>query len=422
MIPAPDEIAVLDDDPFSEAVLSDPRTYQKKLREAGPIVWLSKYGFYAVGGYEEVSSVLSDWKQYSSARGVGTTDFAKEEPWWGERAVLIESDPPRHNQIRAHVLKVLNPRSVAELGPGIRQEANLLLDRVLQTTRFDAQTEIANVFPLKVFGDALGIDSENRETLLTIGDLVFNNFGPRNSVLERARKAADVVGAVEWMRSRTARDAVREGSLGRQLHELSDTGDLTPAEAANVMRGQLAAGVDTTVAALGYTLYCFARFPDQYALVREDPGLAVKAFEEAVRLLSPIQCILRTTTGNAELAGQPVRPNTKIVISNAAANRDPRKFDNPDEFDVNRNFTGHVGFGRGVHTCVGMHVAKLEAENLLQAFVERVREVRLAGEPGFKLNNTVRGLSSLPLEVAFTSDRRHALAAGTRPRIHATGP
>lgn len=399
MIPAPDNIPVLDDDPFSEAVLSDPRTYQKKLRAAGPVVWLSRYGFYAVGGYEEVASVLSDWKQYSSARGVGTTDFAKEEPWWGERAVLIESDPPRHNQIRAHVMKVLNPRAVADLGTGFRNEASMLLDMVLKSSTFDAQTDIANVYPLKAFGDALGIDEENRKTLLIFGDLVFNNFGPRNSVLERARRSADAVGAVEWMRSRTAREAVREGSLGRLLHELSDTGDLTPAEAANVMRGQLAAGVDTTVAALGYVFYCFAQNPEQYALVRENPALAVRAFEEAVRLLSPIQSILRTTTADAELAGLPIRADTKIIISNAAANRDPRKFENPETFDVMRNVTGHVGFGRGVHTCVGMHVAKLEAENLLQAFVEKVREVRLAGTPVFKLNNTVRGLASLPLEI-----------------------
>lgn len=399
MIPAPDDIPVLDDDPFSEEILASPRDYHRRLRDAGPVVWLSKYGFYAVGGYEEAATVLADWRQYSSARGVGTTDFAKEEPWWGEHAVLIETDPPRHNQIRSQVLTVLNPKAVADLGPEFRLQANALLDRVLAAKSFDAQSAIANIYPLKVFGDALGIDGENRETLLTFGDLVFNNFGPKNAILKRSLTAANAIGAVEWMRSRTSREAVREGSLGRQLHELSDTGGLTPAEAANVMRGQLSAGVDTTVAALGYTIYCFARFPAQYQLLRNDPGLAVRAFEEAVRLLSPLQTILRTTTGDAELGGLPVRPNHKIVISNAAANRDPRKFDNPDAFDVQRSFAGHVGFGRGVHTCVGMHVAKLEAENLLKAFAERVTSVTLTGSPVFKINNTVRGLSSLPIAV-----------------------
>lgn len=399
MFEAPDNIPVLDDDPFSEEILANPRAYHKRLRDAGPVVWLSKYGFYSVGGYEEAAQVLGDWKQYSSARGVGTTDLAKEKPWWGERAVLIESDPPRHNEIKAHVMKVYNPRALADLGTMFRREAEVLLDRVLPQGGFDAQIEIATAYPLKVFGDALGIDGEDRETLLTFGDLVFNNFGPNNSVRARAWDAAEKVGAVDFMRARTARDAVKDGSLGQQLHSLSETGELTPAESANVMRGQLSAGVDTTIAALGYTIYCFARYPEQFELVRNDPSLAVRAFEESVRLLSPLQSILRTTTGEAELGGLPVRSDHKIVVSNAAANRDPRKFENPDVFDLTRNFTGHVGFGRGVHTCVGMHVAKLEAEHLLQTFAERVKSVSLCGDPAYKINNTVRGLSSLPVSV-----------------------
>jgi len=397
----PDDIPVLDDDPFSEATLADPYAYHQRLRDAGPLVWLSKYGFYAVGRYEEAKAVLGDWKQYTSARGVGVTDFAKEEPWWGERAVLIESDPPRHKDIRGGVLSVMNPGAIADLGPEFRRQADLLLDRVLVQRSFDAQKDIANVFPLKVFGDALGIDGDSRETLLVFGDLVFNIFGPRNSVLQRAWDLADKHNAVDWMRTRTQRDALRENSLGHQLHQLADSGDFTEAESANVMRGQLAAGVDTTVAALGYLMLCFARFPEQYQLLRENPDLAVKAFEEGVRLLTPIQTLLRTTTGDAELSGMPVRADHKIVISMAAGNRDSRKFEAPDDYDINRNFTGHLGFGRGVHTCVGMHVAKLEAEQLLRAFVERVSSVTLSGEPEFKLNNTVRGLTTLPVTVTM---------------------
>lgn len=99
-----------------------------------------------------------------------------------------------------------------------------------------------------------------------------------------------------------------------------------------------------------------------------------------MRLLSPLQTLMRTTTGHADLGGLPVRPDHKIVISMAAGNRDPRKFSEPETYDIQRNFTGHLGFGRGVHTCVGMYVAKLEAEHLLQAFVERVKSVRLTGE------------------------------------------
>ena len=396
---APDDIPVLDDDPFSEEVIANPRPFQTKLRDAGPVAWLSQYGYYAVGGYDDVASVLGDWKQYSSARGVGTTDLAKEEPWWGERAVLIESDPPRHNEIKAKVMGIYNPRALGDMGVMFRREAESLLDGVLVQGTFDAQADIAAAYPLKAFGDALGIDSKDRETLLTFGDLVFSSFGPMNSIRKKALAEAEKVGAMDYMRTRTARDAVQAGSLGQQLHDLSGQGDLTPAESANVMRGQLSAGVDTTVAAIGYAIYCLARNPDQYQMLRDDPNLAVKAFEEAVRLLSPLQTILRTTTGEAELGGVPIRPDYKIIISIAAANRDARKFENPETYDLTRNFTGHVGFGRGVHTCVGMHVAKLEAEHLLQAFAERVKSLSVIGEPSFKLNNTVRSMTKLPISV-----------------------
>ena len=399
MYTALDDIPILDEDPFSKDVLADPQSYQDKLRKAGPVVWLSKYGFYAVGGYDEAAKIYGDWRTYTSERGVGTTDLAKHTPWWGERAVLIESDPPRHNEIKAQVMQVYSPRTLTELGLVFRKEAETLIDAVIAKRSVDAHADIAAAYPLKVFGDALGIDQAGRDILLTFGDLVFNNFGPKNDISEASWQNANKIGAVDWMRARTARDAVRDGSLGQKLHSLSDRGDLTPAESANVMRGQLAAGVDTTVAALGYAIYCFAVYPDQYALLREDPSLGVRALEEAIRLLSPLQTILRTTTSDTELGGLPVKADHKIVISNAAANRDPRKFQDPDRFDITRNVTGHLGFGRGVHSCVGQHIAKLEAEHLFAVLAERVQKITLAGAPRYKLNNTVRSLSCLPVTI-----------------------
>lgn len=139
----------------------------------------------------------------------------------------------------------------------------------------------------------------------------------------------------------------------------------------------------------------FARYPEQYDWVCNDPSLAVPVFEEAVRLLSPLQTILRTSKGDAELGGLSVRADHKIIISNAAANHDPRKFQNPERFDVK----GNLGFGFGVHSCVGMHMAKLEAENLLQVLAERVKSISLTGGPTYKLNNTIRSLASLPISV-----------------------
>ena len=395
------DIPVLDDDPFCEEILRAPLAFQDKLRQAGPLVWLSRYGFYAVGRYAEVAEVLADWRTYSSARGVGLVDFAKNKPWWREPAVLIEADPPRHNEIRARVARVLSAHAVEALRPDFEAQAEALLNRELASGTFDAQTNIAEAYPLKVFGDALGIDGERREMLLVYGDLVFNNFGPDNAVLRASSEWGKQVGAVEWMMQRTGRDAVRPGSLGSQLHALSEDGYLSPAEAWNVMRGQLSAGVDTTIAVIGHALLCLANNPVQYAKLRADPSLARGVFDEAVRHLTPLQTLFRTTTTDGALDGARVRADHKIMVSLAAANHDPRRWTQPEIFDLERDKSGHVGFGRGVHVCVGMHVARLEVECLLTAFARRVRSLDLAEPPTYRLNNTVRSLATLRLHCRY---------------------
>lgn len=397
--PAPDVIPEIDLDPFTEETLRDPDEFHIQLREAGPVAWLARYGIYATGRFETAGEVLSDWKRFTSSRGVGILDFAKAEPWWREKAVLIESDPPRHNEIRALVGRVLAPSSVAAFKDDFTAQAHSLLDRLLDGAEIDAHRDIAEAYPLKVFGDALGIDADRREQLLLFGDMGFNNFGPQNAVLEKAMAVGRQAGTVEWMMQRTRRSAVREGSIGARLHALSESGLLTAAEAWNVMRGQLTAGVDTTITALGHVLLCLARDPAQYQALRADPNLSTSAFEEAVRHASPLQSLFRTITGDTSIGGQRVRGDTKIMVSIAAANRDPEQWQKPDDFDLSRRTYGHLGFGRGVHTCVGMNIARLEVECMLQALVDRVVAMEPAGEARRGVNNTVMKYESIPVRI-----------------------
>lgn len=397
--PTPDGVPAIDLDPFAEDTLRQPAEFQRALRDAGPVAWLSRHGVYATGRFEPAGEVLSDWKRFTSARGVGMLDFADAEPWWREKAVLIESDPPRHNEIRNLVGRVLAPASVIAFKDDFTAQAHALLDRVLQHGDIDAHRDIAEVYPLKVFGDALGIDAENREQLLLFGDMGFNNFGPQNAVLELSMARGREAGTVEWMMERTQRSAVREGSIGARLHALSESGLLTPAEAWNVMRGQLTAGVDTTITALGHVILCLASDPTQYQTLRADPKLASSAFEEAVRHGSPLQTLFRTITVDTAVGVAPVRGDTKIMVSIAAANRDPSQWQEPDRFDITRRTYGHLGFGRGVHTCVGMNIARLEVECMLQAIVERVAAMETAGEPRRGVNNTVMKYESIPIRM-----------------------
>ena len=165
------------------------------------------------------------------------------------------------------------------------------------------------------------------------------------------------------------------------------------------LRGLLSAGLDTTVYALGNALFAFATHPEAWARLRVQPDLARGAFEEVLRFESSVQTFFRTTTTATELGGSELPAGAKILLFLGAANRDPRRWEEPERFDIGRKTTGHVAFGYGIHSCVGQTVARLEGEIILTALAERVERIELAGPPVRRLNNTLRGLARLPLRV-----------------------
>ena len=178
-----------------------------------------------------------------------------------------------------------------------------------------------------------------------------------------------------------------------------DDGLITEAEAALLVRSLLTAGVDTTVIGLGCALDCLARDPAQWQLLRGDPALAGPAFEESLRYASPVQTFFRTTTRAVTVGGVTIGPGEKVLLFLAAANRDPRRWDQPDRYDLRRRANGHVAFGFGIHACVGAAMARLEGEVLLSALARRASQLAPAGPPRRRLNNTLSGFAALPLSL-----------------------
>lgn len=225
--------------------------------------------------------------------------------------------------------------------------------------------------------------------------MLFNSFGPRNELFQASKDQANFA----WVEAQGQRHMLKEGGLGWMVHEAADREGMPAEQAAMLVRALLQAGLDTTINSLAATLYCVAHFPDQWALLRADPGLAKNAFEEAIRFESPVQTFFRTATTNTSVDGANVNEGDKILMFLGAANRDPRHWKDPDRYDIARKATGHVGFGTGIHACVGQLLAKLEADVLLTTLAEKVREIRLAGPVKRKYNNTLRSLALLPLEI-----------------------
>ncbi len=176
-------------------------------------------------------------------------------------------------------------------------------------------------------------------------------------------------------------------------------GRFKPEYAPALVRSILSAGFDTTVCGLSSAFYGFAAHPDQWQVLRTTPALHRTAFDEVIRWETPVQTFFRTTTRPIDIGGVRIEADRKVLLFLAAANRDPRRWDNPGSLDVRRNTAGHVALGTGIHVCVGQMIARLEAELLFAAFAKRVARFELAGAPVRRRNNSLRGFTSLPMKV-----------------------
>lgn len=402
MTATPDQLAHrigaprLDIDPFADDFLTNPYPYHEEIRDAGPVVWLNPYGIWAVGRHEHVRAGLNDWQNFISSAGVGLANFRTEKPF-RPPSLILEADPPQHTRSRTVLARILSPKMMQQVRDAFAQQAEQLIDRLVEKEEIDAVKELAEVYPLKVFPDALGLADEGRENLLLYGNMVFNAFGPRNHIFQEAVTRYEPVR--EWIMNKCQREELRPGGFGDLIYQAADAGEITYDEAPMLVRSFLSAGVDTTVNGLGNAVFCLAKHPEQYDKLVATPALARAAFEEALRFESSVQTFFRTVNQTLEFAGVTMQENDKVLFFLAAANRDPRQWKDPEVFDIERRPVGHMAFGSGIHGCVGQVVARLEGELILDALARKVKRIELVGEPVRRLNNTLRALDSLPVRL-----------------------
>jgi cytochrome P450 len=343
-----------------------------------------------------VHAVLNDPLTFCSSRGVGLSDFAKEKPW-RPPSLILEADPPAHTRTRAVLNQVLSATALKPLRGHFTTLAEAKVDELLTRGSFDAIADLAEAYPLSVFPDAMGLKQEGRENLLPYASLVFNAFGPPNQLRQEAIERS--APHQSYVAAQCRRENLAPDGFGACIHARADAGDITREEAPLLVRSLLSAGIDTTVNGIGAAVYCLARFPDQLAKLRSDPSLSRNAFEEAVRYESPVQTFFRTTTRPVEIGGHTIGEGEKVLMFLGAANRDPRRWENPDSYDVTRRTSGHVGYGSGIHMCVGQLVARLEGEVMMAALARKVGSIEITGPVKRLYNNTLRGLKSLPVTI-----------------------
>ncbi|KUN58969.1 hypothetical protein AQJ46_42420 [Streptomyces canus] len=371
--------------------MADPYPVYRALRDAGPVVYLEHSDVFAVARYEEARRVLGDWEAFSSA------DVALNEQfnhYIGDG--ILRADPPLHDQLRGVLSARLAPRALRDLAPDITRRAELLVDRLVAKGSFDAVTDLARWFPVEVVGDLIGLPHEGRERLLPLLDANFNCFGPDNARTQASFPRLPEL--AEYVMAGATRAALTEGSMGRAVYDAVDAGEIPEAVAPWLVMTYVTAGMDTTVHAIGHTVWLMAQHPDQWDALRAAPSLVPQAFREVVRYESSVQVFGRTARVDWSVGDVTVPAGARLAVLYGSANRDERKWADADRFDITRDNLDHLGFGYGLHGCAGQALARLEGEAILRALLRSVSHIE-AGEPVRHFNNILRGLDSLPVTV-----------------------
>jgi cytochrome P450 len=383
-------------DPFSPEFRADPYPRYAQLRALGPVVWLTAHGIWAVTDDAHVRAALSDHANFSNAGGGGLANYFVVPPW-RPPSIILEVDPPQHERTRGVLMRVFSPAALRAMRAEFELQATRLVEAALAQGEIEAIGDLVQPFPLKVFGDAVGLAAEERDKLLVYGSMVFGAFGPPTEWYRTLMRQAPQIG--DWIDQRCRRAALAPGGLGMRIYEFADRGTITEQEALLLVRSLLSAGVDTTIDSIGLAVRALAEHPDEWAKLRAEPKLALAAFEEATRYDSSSQSLFRTMLADLPFGGVTLRRHQKVLVLLGAAARDPARWAEPDRFDISRRAIGHLGYGTGIHACVAQMMARLEGEVFLQVLARRVAVLRATGPAVQRLTPGLRGLSSLPLRV-----------------------
>ena len=388
------EALVSNEDLFNAESVRNARAIDDRLRESAPVVKLARENITMLARYEHVSDGLRDWKTFSST----------SRPWHDPNSVrpelLLTDDPPKHTGVRAVVSNALSPKALSKMAEAFRADANTLVTNLKERsgTTIDAVADITQPFVYKVLPDLLGLPKEGREHLYAFGHMVWATMGPMNDLFQQAMENTGAV--IEWATACCERKNLAQDSLGMQMFYAADRGEITQDEAKLLVGILLSAAADTTVMTMATAIRAFCLFPEQYQLLRADPSLAKAAFEESLRWDSPSRMAGRIAMRDVEIDGVVIPKGERCGLMFAAANRDPRKWPDPDKFDIKRDNRGHVGWGYGVHSCVGRVLANLEADALLGAVVRHIERFEAAGDAEPWMTTVGHGPAKLPVRFA----------------------
>ncbi|AGP33134.1 cytochrome [Sorangium cellulosum] len=401
---------------FPDEMRRDPYPLYEQMRSSSPALHIAPFDLWMIFDYDGVKRALTDHDAFSSA----VTPPTGKAPEW-----IVFSDPPRHTKLRGIVQRAFTPRSIAGLEPRIRELSRELLDQRIEHGTMDLAVDYAGPLPTMVIAEMIGIPAEDRARFMRWSEAIVNLSHTLSGGEEAARVVSEHAAVKEEMKAYVAdllearRGAPEDDLLTRLVEAEVDGERLNEDELLNFFQFLLAAGTETTTNLIDNAILCLLESPSELARVRAAPDLVPSAIEEVLRYRSPLQMVFRETRRAVEVHGQAIPAGKLVLPVIGSANRDSRQFRDPGRFDVARDPNPHVGFGHGIHFCIGASLARLEARIALPDLLTRLRGLALASDEPWEPRKAliVHGPARLP--VCFEPGRRAgAGAAGA----HAASP
>ncbi|MFB9313473.1 cytochrome P450 [Nocardioides plantarum] len=385
-------------DIYGPAAIVDPYPHYARLRALGPVVRLSRQRALAVARYADCKSVLLDDTTFVSGRGVALNPVANR---LGRGTTLI-SDGDEHVQRRQTLAHRLTPKALRSMREEIGERADAVVAAAVDRGTVDGVRDIAEALPTSFVPDLIGWPQEGREHLLRWAGATFDSLGPLNARAVRTAPAS--VAMMRFARAVVRRRTMLPGSMGDELLQRVDRGELARSECPALMVDYLAPSLDTTISAIASSLMLLAQHPEQWQALRDDRSLVPNAVNEVVRIHSPLRAFARVAAAETHIDGVTIPRGARVVVLYASANRDERQWQDPTRFDVTRDATPQLGFGHGTHGCAGQGLARLETQSILHSLLERVERIELVGSPVWGLNNIIHKLDQLPLRLVARRD------------------
>jgi len=368
------------------------------MRDEAPLYYNEQHDFYALSRYDDVKKCSADWATFISGRG-SVLEIIKSGSQMPPGLILFE-DPPQHNFHRGLLSRVFHPKSMEAVEPDVRRFCEACLDPHMGTGKFDFIADLGAEMPMRTIGMLLGIPEEDQRAIRDEFDLGLQLDEDGQPVPAFSGDFDGFSEYIEWRVDHPSDDLMTRLLNATFEDEHGETRTLTHQEVQNFVGLLAGAGNETTTRLIGWAGKTLAENPDQRAELAANSSLIPAAVEELLRYEAPSPVQARYVTKDVEFHGEKVPEGSVLVMLNASANRDERRFDNPDRFDIHREGPHHVSFGYGIHFCLGAALARLEARVALEEVLKRFPTWEVDWDNAVQAHtSTVRGWESLPVFV-----------------------